>query len=1154
MHGLRTIRSPISLGAFPILLCLLCGMLGCSDSTRSPQNQRAQEVIQNLQTNIAKLREEGRFAEAVPLLDELLKQSADTFSSQSTNFALVLGFTGEVFALAGNYERATNCFVEGINILQKKLGLKHPETLVMWEGLGYTFAASGATDQAVGVFGNLVEAYESKHGREAVQVVPYLNELAAQFLAQGRDASAEPLLRRSMHISDREFGSEHPQTSVPMKLLAEICLLRGAHAEAASLLTKCLLISEKQGEGQSGEAADTMLRLGKAKFNMGEFGPAEVMLAKAEAVLAALPSEDYGYHALVQAVRGEQAMHLGDYQAAVPRFRRAIELYAKTRAPDHPDIALMKQRLGTAHMDDRDYDAALAVLKEAKQSLEKAFGSGHPLVASANASLGEVYQRMSDLDQAQRCYEACLAIQERTLGRTNENLAVTLLSLSSIHEARLDLVRAKELGDQAVQVFQETLGEKHPHYGIALCQVGHLWRQVKVHDKAEAAIKQGMSIIQAALGPDSLAGARAALDLGNLYGSKDQLAEAQSSFEGALKVFERKLGNEHLDTLTAVENLALVKLKQGRYDEALALERRVKAAAEKLIDRIFGLASERQRLLYQSHANIGVISLLANAGGTVDLAEFLLRTKAIVLDSLLEDDSLVSTSVSPEVAAELQARRLTVQRLLDLDLTSPEDRQSAATSKKDDERSRLAEQLEQQQQRLGELVHGRGLARRALRVTLQEVQRSLPSGSVLLEFCKFSLYRAGKGFEPHYGVILIGSDDVVLTGVHSNAPAWLDLGASGETDKIVRRYSLAMAGQLKEGDLPMRELYQRLVLPIAARLPVTVKRLIVSGEGQLQFVNFATLLDEDGRFLAERFDIMNLDSGRDLMTARSSPVQPKSMVVFADPAFAREPIQPRKPAPNRSGITLAGDETALRDLGAVKFTPLQHTLTEARELQARFAGWTISGTVFTQAEANEQQLQSISSPHILHLATHGFFLPATDLNEYSGEPGSAARQGRPLNKLQNPMHRSGLALAGAQRTLDAWQRGQIPPTHNDGILMAQEVAMLNLQGTWLVVLSACDTGIGEARNGEGVMGLRRGFVQAGAQNLLMTLWPISDKWSVEIMKSFYEKAMATGDAPQAMAEVQAEWLAKLRKEKGALIAARIAGPFVLTSRGKPTGK
>lgn len=152
------------------------------------------------------------------------------------------------------------------------------------------------------------------------------------------------------------------------------------------------------------------------------------------------------------------------------------------------------------------------------------------------------------------------------------------------------------------------------------------------------------------------------------------------------------------------------------------------------------------------------------------------------------------------------------------------------------------------------------------------------------------------------------------------------------------------------------------------------------------------------------------------------------------------------------------------------------------------------------------------------------------------------------------MLRSCIALAGAQSTLDAWEQGNAPHPTNDGILSARELSRLDLRGTWLVVLSACDTGLGEARNGEGVLGLRRGFVQAGAQNLLMTLWPISDKWSVEIMKSFYDKAMASGDAPQAMAEVQAEWLAKLRKEKGALLAARIAGPFVLTSRGKVISK
>src|SRR5260370_29705502 len=101
--------------------------------------------------------------------------------------------------------------------------------------------------------------------------------------------------------------------------------------------------------------------------------------------------------------------------------------------------------------------------------------------------------------------------------------------------------------------------------------------------------------------------------------------------------------------------------------------------------------------------------------------------------------------------------------------------------------------------------------------------------------------------------------------------------------------------------------------------------------------------------------------------------------------------------------------------------------------------------------------------------------------------------------FKNPMHRSGLALAGAQTTIEAWKRDEVPPVENDGILTAEDVSTLDLQGTWLVTLSACDTGSGQARAGEGVIGLRRGFIQAGAQNLLMTLWPISDEVTVQIM-------------------------------------------------------
>jgi CHAT domain-containing protein len=240
--------------------------------------------------------------------------------------------------------------------------------------------------------------------------------------------------------------------------------------------------------------------------------------------------------------------------------------------------------------------------------------------------------------------------------------------------------------------------------------------------------------------------------------------------------------------------------------------------------------------------------------------------------------------------------------------------------------------------------------------------------------------------------------------------------------------------------------------------------------------------------------------------------------------------------------------TDRRDYSGCSLPQLPNTAQEAEYLQAKSSSWHLKPATFTGTEATEAQVKALHSPYILHLATHGFFLP--DIQPTNQTRTLQFDQKMPV-VLHNPMQRSGLALAGAELTLDAWKRGEVPDTENDGILMADEVALLDLQNTWLVTLSACDTGIGEARAGEGVLGLRRGFIQAGAQNLLMTLWPVSDKWTVDLMKGFYDVAMRTGNAPDALADVQREYLVKLKTEKNLVFAARLAGPFVMNFQGKP---
>src|SRR5208337_1867612 len=232
-----------------------------------------------------------------------------------------------------------------------------------------------------------------------------------------------------------------------------------------------------------------------------------------------------------------------------------------------------------------------------------------------------------------------------------------------------------------------------------------------------------------------------------------------------------------------------------------------------------------------------------------------------------------------------------------------------------------------------------------------------------------------------------------------------------------------------------------------------------------------------------------------------------------------------------------------RDVEDWSFKSLEGTQKESDELIKKFAGWGWKSTDFTAKEATKDTLLKIHSPYILHLATHGFFAKE-DPTTTQTEPGSLLniRQGVTKSKFfKNPMHRSGLALAGAQTTVEAWKHDEVPPVENDGILTAEDVSTLDLQGTWLVTLSACDTGSGEARAGEGVMGLRRGFIQAGTQHLLMTLRPISDEVTAQIMSDFYDAAHKSGNAPEALAEVQRKWLVKLRAEKGLAQAVNLAG-------------
>ena len=387
------------------------------------------------------------------------------------------------------------------------------------------------------------------------------------------------------------------------------------------------------------------------------------------------------------------------------------------------------------------------------------------------------------------------------------------------------------------------------------------------------------------------------------------------------------------------------------------------------------------------------------------------------------------------------------------------------------------------------------------------------------------------------------------------APLWIPLGKAEEIEALVRRYGTLVRDSTEEDELSanLQALYTALWVPIGQALPSQTKRIIISPDGQLNFISFATLLTKDKQFLAEKYDVQYVSSGRDLLREPKQSTA-KDVVLFANPDFGLASAAMLAKADNVSdpgSKSIRGSEK--RDVEDWSFESLDGTQKESDELIKKFVGWGWTPTDFTAKEATKEALFKIHSPYILHLATHGFFAKE-DPSATQAEPETSLNVRQSVTKskfFKNPMHRSGLALAGAQATIEAWKRDEVPPVENDGILTAEDVSTLDLQGTWLVTLSACDTGSGEARAGEGVMGLRRGFIQAGAQNLLMTLWPISDEVTVQIMSDFYDAAHKSGNAPEALAEVQRNWLVRLRTEKGLAQAVNLAGPFIMSSQGKP---
>ncbi|HWT03515.1 MAG TPA: CHAT domain-containing protein [Pyrinomonadaceae bacterium] len=882
--------------------------------------------------------------------------------------------------------------------------------------------------------------------------------------------------------------------------------------------------SRTQGQESLDVVADTAgaykVEVG-TKYKLLPAGRYEIRLAESRAATEKDSSLEEARKLHSQARR---VFNAGNYDEAVKLAEKSLSLRESILGPEHPDVSQLLFNLALYYRNAGDVPRAEQLLLRVLATREKALGPEHVNIAPVLHNLAYLYHdSLRDYRSAEPLYQRSLAIKEKTLGADHPQVALTLNNMGLLHWKKSDYVMAENYYQRARAIWEKASGPESQEVANGTHNLGIVYKESGDYTRGEAAYKRALQIWEKALGKEHPRVALALESLGILYRDKGDYVNAEPLLQRALEIEEKTEGVNHPNVANTLVLLARLYEAKGDIARAVELQTRANAIEEKNIALNLLIGSERQKLSYFSQAlreeerriSLHVRAAPDDRAARELAATAILQRKGRVLDAMADTVATLRRRLNAQDQTLLDQLKDTTAQVGRLILGGPQGMTLAEHEEKVKALEERREQIESEVSR-----RSFGLYQPSQPVTLDNVRAAVPLDAALVEFVVYHARdpkipvereRESPG-EARYVVYVIRNQGEVR---------WAELGAAKEIDANVDKLRQALRDPLRKDvrDLA-RAVDEKVLRPVRVLLGDTT-RLLISPDGELNLIPFEALVDEDGRYAVERYSFTYLTSGRDLLrmqVARGSKSKP---LVVANPSFGAPAAEllaatntARKaaaPKDRRRGVTTG------RDLTEVYFASLVSTAKEADSIQKLFDAHLLTGE-----QATEAAVKSVSAPRILHIATHGFFLQ--DAGKETAEQAQAATRGiKSSAKIENPLLRSGLALAGANTRSGG--------AGEDGILTALEASGLNLWGTKLVTLSACDTGVGEVRNGEGVYGLRRALVLAGAESLVMSLWPVSDYITRELMTNYYKKLREGAGRGSALRQVQLEMLRSKERQR-----------------------
>ncbi|HCX90689.1 MAG: hypothetical protein COW04_06485 [Deltaproteobacteria bacterium CG12_big_fil_rev_8_21_14_0_65_43_10] len=722
-------------------------------------------------------------------------------------------------------------------------------------------------------------------------------------------------------------------------------------------------------------------------------------------------------------------------------------------------------------------DSSLQTAKELAQEVNRLFQQGQYAEATPYA-------------------KKALAIREKALGLDHLDVAAALNNLALLYKTMGAYDKAEPLYRQSLAIWEKALGPEHPDTAASLNNLALLYQTMGVHEKAESLYQRSLTIREKILGPEHPDTAASLNNLAGLYHTMGAYDKAESLYQRSLAIWEKVLGQEHSYTAASLNNLALLYALQERNGEALTLMERAQESDRRQIEQILGFASEAQQMQFLAtrennlHAYLNLIRqrFPDNPKAIRNALDIWLARKGILLEAQKRIQDVLTAGDNPqaqEIFAKLIGIRQELARLV-LGVSGkegPEAYQKRITD--------LTSQKETLEGQLSRLSQAFAQQRKTRIATTSAVASALPKGAVLIEMARIKDFdfKTGKWGASRYLAF-------VLSPGKGSDVSLVDLGEANGIDQQAASFKKSLGNSKTPADVLAKQsndLYKRIFTPLTSALGKS-RQIFLSPDGSLNLIPFEVLRDDKGRYLIETHTFHYVSAGRDIAGYGIIKEKGQKTLLIGDPDFdlaAKQTTREKERPLTRS-----------RQMQGLTFSRLPGTKEEVEAIAA-LLGRSASDT-YTGVNARESVLMQKKSPRILHLATHGFFLSDQDWSSLMDEKsrgitiiGKDKPSPRKPVRIENPFLRAGLALAGANRSLS--QEGV-----TEGILTAEKIISLNLRGTDLVVLSACETGVGDVKNGEGVYGLRRAFTQAGAKSLVMSLWEVPDRETKELMVSFYK--------------------------------------------------